>query len=117
MPTKEKWKIIREYPLYWVSDQGRIKSFNHNSKGRIIKPWKKDGYLRVRLSDRHGKTQDAYIHRLVAQYFCEGYVRDKDVHHLNRDRTDNRACNLQPLTKSEHAKKHQEERKREEDEQ
>lgn len=70
-----------------------------------------DGYLRVKLSDlpiAKGKyrRKDYRIHRLVAKYFCEDYAEDKEVHHKNLRRWDNRAENLICLTKAEHRELH-----------
>ena len=70
-----------------------------------------DGYLRVKLSDlpiAKGKQRrkDYRIHRLVAKYFCEDYAEDKEVHHKNLRRWDNRAENLICLTKAEHRELH-----------
>jgi len=69
------------------------------------------GYLtcRHRLGGRDGERVAFRIHRLVAvaEY---GYdeVAGKVVHHKNRHRLDNRPENLQPISKSEHAKLHHE---------
>ena len=56
-----------------------------------------------------------YIHRLVAQAFvpipnkyADMSVDELDVHHINFNHSDNRASNLQWLTKSEHQKLHSE---------
>ena len=44
--TMENWKAIAGYEgLYWISDQGRVKSFRHG-KEKILKSWKlTSGYL------------------------------------------------------------------------
>lgn len=36
-----------------------------------------------------------YTHRKVAEMFVEGYVPDYVVNHINGDKTDNRASNLE----------------------
>ena len=47
MPKQEKWKIIKEYDRYSVSNLGRIKN---NKSGQIISARKaRNGYLRVNL--------------------------------------------------------------------
>lgn len=55
------------------------------------------------------------MHRLVAEYFCEGYSSKKDIHHKNLKRNDNRACNLICLTKKDHLDLHRQLRKLEKD--
>jgi len=57
-----------------------------------------DGYVMV----YQGPGQYVFEHRLVAQVSDPSLV----VHHQNHDKTDNRACNLAPMTRSEHAKEH-----------
>lgn len=107
---KEVWKTINDYPRYQVSNMGRIKSLigqekilnpTPNKKGYLIadlnqKPTKKGEYKRKRFR----------VHRLVAEYFCEGYGDKKDIHHENLRRNDNRATNLICLTKKEHIEIH-----------
>jgi len=107
---KEIWKTIKEFPRYQVSNQGRIKSLIGNEK--ILKPTADNkGYLRVKLSHKPvGKgmysAKTVRIHRLVAKYFCDNYAADKEIHHKNLRRQDNRAINLVCLTKAEHAELH-----------
>lgn len=48
------------------------------------------------------KTGNYYlVSRLVAGCFI-GDVTNKEVHHIDQDRTNNKACNLQILSKEEH---------------
>jgi len=42
------------------------------------------------------------MHRVVAACWLEGFARDKQVHHINEDKTDNQADNLECLTQTEH---------------
>jgi hypothetical protein len=45
------------------------------------------------------------VSRLVADYFI-GNIYGKEIHHKNLNPLDNKAENLQPLTRAEHLKKH-----------
>ena len=79
------------------------------------------GYLRVKLSQKpeeKGKyrTKDYRLHRLVAKYFCENFTEEKEVHHKNLRRWDNRASNLVCLTKAEHAELHRKLREKQQEE-
>lgn len=73
------------------------------------------GYLYVQ-SPKHPKcSKKGYVaeHRLIAEKIIGRYLTDDEVvHHINRIKTDNREENLQVMTKSEHIKLHQNERRR-----
>ena len=41
------------------------------------------------------------VHRLVAVHFVDGFDVDREVNHLNGDKTDNRAVNLEWVTRTQ----------------
>ena len=94
----EIWKPIENYEgLYEVSNMGRVKSLNYRKTGKegIRKAWKdRGGYLQVHLY-KDGKVKRCLVHRLVATVFCENPEGYDEVNHLNEDKTDNRAENLE----------------------
>lgn len=68
-----------------------------------------DGYISVYFPDHPKSTRDGYImeHILVAEAIHGRHLEDNEcVHHKNFKRDDNRACNLQVMTKSEHMSYH-----------
>lgn len=97
--TDEIWKQIDEidFNSYSVSNYGRIK----NKRGKIIKPQLICGYLYCVLRRRNGKNTSRRINRLVAFAFCDGYKDGYVVNHIDHNRLNNRADNLEWLTQKE----------------
>lgn len=97
----ETWKPLLE--LYEISDLGNIR---RKADGKTISTKKPDflGYCRVTL--KNGETYvTKTVHRLVAKAFINNPENKTEVHHINGDKTDNRACNLEWVNRAEHAKK------------
>ena len=118
MYQHEEWKVIKEFPRYLVSNQGRIKSII-GDKEYILSPYNNTkGYLVVQLSIETPKgkrniKKTVRVNRLVAQYFCENYSSDCEVHHIDLHRDNNKSTNLLCLSALEHRKLHRELRKKE----
>jgi len=92
---KEIWKDIDGYGgQYQVSNLGRVRSFRIKSEGVILvqRPNIK-GYMIVCLN--HVAKS---VHQLVARAFVGGYADGLEVNHINEDKADNRADNLEWVT-------------------
>ena len=102
--TKEIWRDIDGYEgRYQVSDQGRVKSLERKGrrKERILKPGlDKDGYLLVNLW-AGGKQKNHKVHRLVCQAFHENPDGKPCVNHIDENKTNNCASNLEWCTHKE----------------
>ena len=102
--NKEIWRDITGYEGYYqVSSEGRVKSLKR--KGRkneyILRPVVTNcGYYQVGLRSG-GKRKMFFVHRLVCEAFHENPDNKPQVNHVNEDKTDNRACNLEWSTRRE----------------
>jgi len=93
----EIWKDIIGYDQYQVSNYGRIKTTANNAtrKERILKPLLTiKGYYRVALFS-HGKSKFIPIHRLVAEYFIDNPDNKATINHIDGNKRNNYADNLE----------------------
>jgi hypothetical protein len=101
--TEEIWKPVLGYEgRYEVSDQGRVR----NAQGRMLKPNRMvHNYTCVHLY-KGGKSSRnvSTIHRLVASAFLENPLGLREVNHKNFDRADNRAVNLEWVSRKENVR-------------
>jgi len=113
LQKEEIWKDIKGYEgRYQVSNKGLVKSLTHVTiredgkklpiKGRILKPMSNfNGYLQVSLCDSSGKVKRFYVHRLVCEAFHENPKNKPCVNHIDEDKTNNAASNLEWCTVKE----------------
>ena len=102
----EHWKDIEGYEgMYQVSDLGNVRSLDRiNSYGRFVKGRQRKqhinsvtGYCYVNLS-KEGKYTNLLVHRLVAMAFVKNPDGKPTVNHINENKQDNRAQNLEWMT-------------------
>lgn len=93
--------------LYDIYDDGRVfaypQSSNVNIKGKFLTPVlpRENGYLRVSLY-KNGRPKYHQISRLVATHFiCEKPFENAQVNHIDGDKSNNHASNLEWVTPSE----------------
>lgn len=90
------WRPIPDFEdRYSVSDSGQVWSLLRH---KVLKPMiDRYGYEKVVLC-KDGKMFYRTVHRLVAQAFVPNPDNLKTVNHINEDKTDNRAVNLEWLS-------------------
>lgn len=88
---------------YFIGDDGNI---YRQLKSGYYRSGKKHPYQQVRGYFGTSKQHTVHKHRAVAEAFCEKPSADaNDVDHINNDKTDNRAVNLQWLTHRDNIRK------------
>lgn len=95
----ESWKEIEGYGgRYQISDCGRV--WNVATQQMMKPKMKKTGYYSVNLMKANKKIVTERIHRLVALAFCNKPEGCNVVNHLDSDKTNNHADNLEWTTVS-----------------
>lgn len=89
---EEHWKPIDGFTNYEVSDLGRVRNSN---TGRIKKNFLNiNGYYYAQLF-HDGRVHPTLVHRLVAKAFVPNPGCLPEVNHLDEDKTNNAAENLE----------------------
>jgi hypothetical protein len=97
--AEEVWAVVAIEPRYQVSNLGRV----IGPRGLMRPRMDRGGYMGVRLGKRI-KNCSQKIHRLVAMAFCPGWIDGLEVNHKNGIRDDNRADNLEWVTRSQNVR-------------
>lgn len=108
---KEIWKDIKGYEGYYqISNLGRVKGLkrkvNSSNGEREIKETilnftdNGNGYKIIGLC-RYDKRINFYIHRLVADAFVDNPYNEKEINHIDYDKSNNRVDNLQWCNRKE----------------
>lgn len=109
----EEWKEIEGYGgFYFVSNLGRVKSVVNGEEKLLTITKMQTGYRKVILS-RHGKRRNCTVHRLVAKAFVDGYQDGYTVNHIDENKDNNMAENLEWCSSRENTLKYRENHKHE----
>ena len=100
MSKKEIWKTVDGYPRYQVSNQGNVRN---SSTEHILKPWIAAGYNYVGLRNEHGR-RNMIVHRLVADAFVDRASGKTEVNHIDGNKLNNIATNLEWCSHSENTR-------------
>lgn len=99
-------KPIEGYPLYFITADGVVLKQNGANTYGVVSPYENGrGYLRVWLQNGDEKRSFA-IHRLVALAFVPNPRGLPVADHINGNKHDNRAENLQWLSFQENTQKY-----------
>ena len=96
----EKWKKINRNPKYSVSEMGKIRRTG-STKDKPLRDRK--GYLVVDLYE-NGERKTSRVHRLVAEEFVPNPHNKPYVNHIDGNKHNNAASNLEWVTGEENSK-------------
>ena len=111
--TEEMWKDIKGFEgQYQISSEGRVKSLarkiidkaghTHTIKECFMKTTPdKDGYKIIGLRDGSGSQKKFRLHRLVCEAFHPNPDNKPQVNHIDEDKSNNKASNLEWSTAKE----------------
>lgn len=97
----EIWLKHPDFPNHLVSNKGRIKSVERN---KLISTRVHEGYYDCRINDRDGKKRSPRLHRLVAELFVPNPHGCEVVNHIDGNKLNNSADNLEWTTYSSNTK-------------
>ena len=89
MSSEERWKVIEEFPRYEVSDLGRVRHVQRQKPRKL----QQNSYTWVGIW-KDGRLRTVLVHVLMAKAFISNPHNLPFVDHINRNRHDNRLCNL-----------------------
>jgi len=95
-------KRIDGFAAYLVTENGEIFSSLNRRVKKLSAGTKPSGYKFVGLHDKNGVSYK-HVHRLVAQAFIPNPNRLPEVNHKNGNKADNKASNLEWVTRSGNA--------------
>ena len=109
----EQWVAIDRRGKYFVSDFGRVKSYNFR-EAKLLKPYyNQSGYQRVDIRTNN-RRRTYLVHQLVALAFVPNDNRiEKDtVDHIDLDKNNNKASNLRWLSRGDNVRAYQESKRK-----
>lgn len=105
----KRYKHIKGFEEYMITEDGEVYSYKNKYKCRnglrkLKIRYARNGYGYIDCVDRE-KRKRFLIHRLVAEYFCEGYFEGAVVNHIDADKKNNHFSNLEWCTQKDNVNK------------
>lgn len=100
---EEEWKTVKDFPRYEVSFDGKIRF--KKTKAICATSINNSGYEIMIFYKGLGKRVCKPVHRVVAEAFIPNPENYSDVDHINTNKLDNSASNLQWLSHQDNCRK------------
>ena len=97
----EEWKTIEDYPNYSVSNLGRVRNDRSGQIRTLHKCGGKSSYLQVYFYQDKYTRKYFLVHRLVATAFIPNPDNLSEVNHIDGNRLNNTAENLEWVSHEE----------------
>ena len=97
-----KFYPVAGFPWYLACDEGYL--INTDNGNIIYGSKKKSGYVDVCLRDEDGLPHYYLMHRIIAEAFCEKSSQNVEVNHIDGNKANNRADNLEWVDHGENLK-------------
>lgn len=94
-----KSKKIKDFENFIIYEDGTV--INTKTGNKRSPHIDKDGYLRITLQQKNGKTTTRFIHRLLAEAFIPNPDNKETVNHKDENKQNNDLDNLEWATKKE----------------
>ena len=107
----EQWQEIDPKGKYYISNYGRVKSYQART-AKLLKPYSNQhGYLRVDINTDHRHSR--LVHQLVALAFVpnDNPLYKDTVDHIDLDKSNNKAINLRWLSRGDNVRAYREQKK------
>lgn len=105
----EVWKEIENYPLYEVSNYGRVRSWNKKGGGirdipKILKQQENTHGYKILCLYNDSNQKTISVSRLVGFNHVDGYKDGLEINHIDGNKENNHASNLEWCTRSHNMK-------------
>lgn len=96
------YSIIDGFPSYLACSDGFV--INAKNGNQLIGTVKKTGYREIVMTDSLGKQKSVLLHRIIASCFCDKPDGADEVNHIDGNKDNNFADNLEWVTRNENLK-------------
>lgn len=94
-----KYMPVQEFPWYLACSDGYV--INTDTGHVLVGSLKKTGYVELLMVDADGNPHYRLLHRIIAKAFIENEENKPEVNHIDGNKCNNRADNLEWVTREE----------------